>query len=1054
MKKENNSEGMKPQVGIYFYINGTLYAEGKEISEVMESGGWKNIELLHLEYIDILRDRFPEERIGRDYATYPRGRAIYSVSEDKVYIYSDKCLKSCDMEERVLREFNISKDIAVFDYTLEDYSCPKCDPSLKEDFEIMKKMELKSEFERIVKQGLDSLDFDREKRQEAEKRIKYESDLIGKNNEYSYYILLHRIVKYAKEKGILYGPGRDATAGSMVCYALSITRIDPIDHGLMSERFLSNNLESPNVSIDVGSFGAECIVQYLRELFPERISKDEGRKRDRELLDEMEVEVLVDRIIIKTEGYKKRIHFFIYENLVSLEKAAKRIEFKHGKKLDDIGLQDRKVFESIWKGEMEGVFQLEGETIQKSIKVIKPGSICELANIISLTRPGTEEMKKSYIVGKGKPDIDYVHEKLRPILDPTYGVILYQEQINNILTDIGGFGVGNADYIRRRILENNPMFIKNLRGQFIFRAKIHYGIEKEIAAKVFEMVLKATPKVFLKAHTVAYAILAYKEAYWKYYYPEEFQGKKELDDEDLYFYECPINVGIFWITGNNEEADIVFDVEEYHKEDGKHVLEYGRSHNDLWRVLSKDQYDGKYIGYDSEYFPRGRVEYDLDEGKSIVYVDKKIMDNIEKHKEKIRDIFLIEEGEYLLEEEYKSTVDFGEELSYRIIRGKDIIGGNLIEITFGKTKLLVELGKELGSEKELSEIEKEVINTKYDAVIISHYHADHAGLINYKKDCPIYMGEGTKKVLYAIDEYNGRSLADNYITYKSVTPFYVGNIKITAYLCDHSAYDSYMLLFEAEGKRVLYTGDFRFSGRKSKDRLLGDLPSKVNTLICEGTNIRYDEKADTSKEKGEYIVAKTENEIEEYAVGIMESNKDKPVFVLQSSTNIDRLVSIYRASKRSSRIFYMDNFQTSIVNAIGGKIPRPDEFRDVFAFVARYDEGNRYDCMRNVKQKKRLNQIGEGPNFTMLIRQSMADCLKIINNYLDLKDAILIYSLWEGYMQDPSMAEFLVRVKELGMKIITLHTSGHASMEDIENLKRKVNPDEIVVVHTRKICEN
>ena len=185
----------------------------------------------------------------------------------------------------------------------------------------------------------------------------------------------------------------------------------------------------------------------------------------------------------------------------------------------------------------------------------------------------------------------------------------------------------------------------------------------------------------------------------------------------------------------------------------------------------------------------------------------------------------------------------------------------------------------------------------------------------------------------------------------------------------------------------------------------------------------------------------------------MESNKDKPVFVLQSSTNIDRLVSIYRASKRSSRIFYMDNFQTSIGNAIGGKIPRPDEFRDVFAFVARYDEGNRYDCMRNVKQKKRLNQIGEGPNFTMLIRQSMADCLNIINNYLDLKDAILIKSLWEGYMQDPSMAEFLVRVKELGMKIITLHTSGHASMEDIENLKRKVNPDEIFVVHTNMVKE-
>lgn len=575
-------------------------------------------------------------------------------------------------------------------------------------------------------------------------------------------------------------------------------------------------------------------------------------------------------------------------------------------------------------------------------------------------------------------------------------------------------------------------------------------------------------------------------------------------------------VGIFWVTSSKEGADIVSYGEKFDMEKLNCLVEHEEPHNIMWKLLAKEQFEGKYIRYDDKYFSRGKVVYDRDLHKTFVYVDKKIFDIIDKIDESLRDIFFLEDYEYIIDEQYQSIMNLDDELHYSIIRGKSIIGGNLIEIYYGKTKILVELGKELGSEEELTEQEEVVINTNYDAVIISHYHGDHAGLVEQKKDCPIYMGEGTKGILEAIDKYKGKEEAGNFLTYANCKSFNIGSIMITPYLCDHSAYDSHMLLFEGGGKSILYTGDYRFSGRKSKYRLLRDLPNKVDTLISEGTNIKnnkeivdnneenysidantdisqekvannseenysIDAKSDISnqekiinneeenysidvnkdicnrekiinnKEEGGKIRAKTEQKIEEIAVQIMEENKDKPVFILQSSTNIDRIVSFYRASKKTKRVFYMDNYQAQIVEAVGNKIPRPDVFYNVFTFVSSRIQGCRYDYLKNIKQKKRLTQIGQSGKFTMLIRQSMFMSIAKISKSLDLKDSILIYSLWEGYKEEEEMKKFLQKIEKLGIKIVSLHTSGHASPKDIEKLSRRVKSDEFVLVHTNNI---
>ncbi len=373
--------------------------------------------------------------------------------------------------------------------------------------------------------------------------------------------------------------------------------------------------------------------------------------------------------------------------------------------------------------------------------------------------------------------------------------------------------------------------------------------------------------------------------------------------------------------------------------------------------------------------------------------------------------------------------------NYNILRGKDKIGENLIEIFYGETKLLVELGKALDGGDELSDVEKAAIREKYDAVVVSHYHADHAGLIEQKKDCPIYIGAGARRILEAMDEYKGKTLPKNIVAYNNGKPFYVGKIKITPLLCDHSAFDSYMLLFEAGGKSILYTGDFRFHGRKNSDDLFARLPRHIDTLISEGTNIGSDKPCFS------------ERELEESAVELFKAT-DKPVFVLQSASNIDRLVSVYRAAKRSGRIFYEDIYTALLAGAAGGKIPRPDVFNDVYAFTPRFVQDKRKEMFFEFEHKRGVARIDKGKPFVMLVRPSMLGFLKKLAAKMNLDGALLIYSMWSGYRENDDVKKFLTVAKDLGLVERTLHTSGHASMQDVKRLIERVSATKYEIVHT------
>lgn len=213
------------------------------------------------------------------------------------------------------------------------------------------------------------------------------------------------------------------------------------------------------------------------------------------------------------------------------------------------------------------------------------------------------------------------------------------------------------------------------------------------------------------------------------------------------------------------------------------------------------------------------------------------------------------------------------------------------------------------------------------------------------------------------------------------------------------------------------------------------MPSCVDTLISEGANIGSDKPCFS------------ERELEEHAVKLF-SATDKPIFVIQSTSNIDRLVSFYRAAKRCGRIFYEDVYTAMLAQAAGDGIPRPDKFNDVYVFTSLGVQDKQKELFFEFKRKRGALRIANGKPFVMLVRPSMPGYLKMLAKKVDLGGALLIYSMWSGYRDKDDVKMFLAEAQKLGMIERTLHTSGHASVQDIERLKDQVSESEYVTVHT------
>lgn len=373
-----------------------------------------------------------------------------------------------------------------------------------------------------------------------------------------------------------------------------------------------------------------------------------------------------------------------------------------------------------------------------------------------------------------------------------------------------------------------------------------------------------------------------------------------------------------------------------------------------------------------------------------------------------------------------------------IHRGQNQIGGSIIEIASETTKIILDAGAELDEELPVApQIEGLFFGqAAYDAVFISHYHGDHLGLCDQVlPDIPVYIGKGAADVTNASRRYLNKPEYRFAGYYEAEKVISIGDIQITPYLCDHSAFDAYMFHIACGDKAVLYSGDFRANGRKSFSHLLKRFPH-ADALIIEGTTLS----------RG-LETPKTEVDLEHIAAKAMDDT-DSPVFMLQAATNIDRLVTIFKAARRRDRILLQDLYMAEVACAAGGNIPNARTFLGVRVFLTNGRNG-RYELLDSKYHSAKIGLPGIAKQkFVMCVRPSMQSYLEKLSKEISFDGGILFYSMWDGYKGKEDIAAFLQFMQKKGVRIIDLHTSGHADAKTIQALIDGVDPTYIIPVHT------
>lgn len=195
-------------------------------------------------------------------------------------------------------------------------------------------------------------------------------------------------------------------------------------------------------------------------------------------------------------------------------------------------MDDKKVLASIGTGKTDGVFQLESGGMKSFMKELRPQNLEDIIAGISLYRPGPMDFIPKYIRGKNNAStVTYSCPQLEPILEPTYGCIVYQEQVMQIVRDLGGYTLGRSDLVRRAMSKKKQAVMEKERANFIYGNEeeqvpgcVAKGIPEEAASKIYDEMMDFAKYAFNKSHAACYAVVAYQTAFLKYYYPVEFMA--------------------------------------------------------------------------------------------------------------------------------------------------------------------------------------------------------------------------------------------------------------------------------------------------------------------------------------------------------------------------------------------------------------------------------------------------------------------------------------------------------------------------------------------------
>ncbi|MBS4199959.1 DNA polymerase III subunit alpha [Bacillus sp. FJAT-49732] len=449
-------------------------------------------------------------------------------------------------------------------------------------------------------------------------RLNYELQIIGKMGFDDYFLIVWDFMKFSREQAILTGPGRGSAAGSLVSYVLGITDVDPIEHGLLFERFLNpERVSMPDIDIDFPDHRRDEVIEYvmnkygklhvaqiltfgtfatraairdtarvfgmntkeldqLSRLIPSRFGSNlaqaykesDGLKA---FVNESDLNRKLYETALKIEGLPRhtsthaagviisekpltdiipiqgdesstfltqfpmedleeigllKMDFLGLRNLSLLERIVKSIEIRIGKKINpkEIPFYDEKTFAMLRKGDTTGIFQLESEGMRKVLRELGPTEFEDIVAVNALYRPGPMENIPEYIARKhGKKEVHFLHSDLKHILELTYGVIVYQEQIMQIASVMAGFTLGEADLLRRAVSKKKKEVLDQERKHFVSGA-LKKGYSEKIANETYDLIVRFANYGFNRSHAVAYSIISWQLSFLKANYPEDFMA--------------------------------------------------------------------------------------------------------------------------------------------------------------------------------------------------------------------------------------------------------------------------------------------------------------------------------------------------------------------------------------------------------------------------------------------------------------------------------------------------------------------------------------------------
>ena len=561
----------------------------------------------------------------------------YEIHETKVCINTGKTLNDPNREKPFSNEqyFKSSDEMQKlfngFDELIDNTNevAKKCNVSLHTkgyflpEYPVPKEHDFDSFLVDLSTKRLSSLidKFEKAKQTTYLQRLEYELNQIKKMGFSSYFLIVYDFIQWSKDNDVPVGPGRGSGAGSLVAYSLGITTLDPIDHGLLFERFLNpERISMPDFDIDfcmekrdsvidyvskkygadavsqIATFGTMAARAVVRDVaramgkpyaLGDRISKmipfAPGMTLDRAkeeqpvfaqaAKNDAEVREVVD-LAYKLEGIARNVgkhaggvviapgslsdfcpiyndrqsssvmtqydkddvekiglvkfDFLGLRTLTVIDKALKsiNINLKNKLDLDNIPMDDQKVFDLLSSGKTMAVFQLESTGMRDLIKKLKPTKFEEITALLALYRPGplNSGMHTTFVDRKhGKSPVTYPHELLEPVLSETYGVIVYQEQVMESARVLAGYSMGEADILRRVMGKKKIEEMEEQREIFIKGCE-KKSIPEKKANKIFELIEQFAEYGFNKSHSAAYAVISYQTAFLKTYYPEHFMA--------------------------------------------------------------------------------------------------------------------------------------------------------------------------------------------------------------------------------------------------------------------------------------------------------------------------------------------------------------------------------------------------------------------------------------------------------------------------------------------------------------------------------------------------